>query len=996
MSVHAYASVAAEGGQGGQDSEPHVLADLEPTIRLVPGSAIQFLDFTLAGSTVAAVRRSFIEDRSAPDGSLYAAVMEDGVLYHPVTGAVADAAATLTLSGIQALEPFLDAWLPLPIMRVREPAAGAEFAELDEGPSNWARVFISRARIQDADASYRVVLALDTACDKTARTEGRSYSAPSLDDVRSGALFRFSDEEADIAWFVSEAWVDDWLKEIYQSRRPADELETDRPTLEYLACFLTLLTTLSEACGIPDIAFVAPHHERVPVGVDLILDIGHARTAAFVREGTRGTRRATATRGATPIAIRDLSQPWRVHDGVMSSRLEFMAPSFGREALSRLSGRTNAFLWPSIVRVGAEAERLAAQQPTTDHTVPPTSPIRYLWDEQRSPAPWRFARPAGGAERGGIVCGPQLAHVAEDGHVIDGRENPSAPIKPRFSRASLTTLLAAELIAHAHSFVNSPTRRGSGPRSAVARRIDRILLTVPAGLLESERAALRKRVEEAARLVWSTPAWQDSAHAGSSSPMRQPEIRFVHDNSVNAQLVWLHNEISGKFQRRAREYFQLLGKQRTDVPGGRSLRVGCLDFGAGTTGLSIATYLATEATPVAARLELSEGVRIGSDDVARAIVERHVIPALARELAECGLETGAGLLADVLGGQPRGRPAWVKGFARRFMRDIAYPVALALISEHIHAPDLTGDMTSRHTIGSLLALARAPAGPAAEEFDALAADEGAVSFSCHSVPVAVRQSELAATIAAVLHPAISAAAHVLEALDCDVVLLSGWLTELAAVRGSLIEAMPMRPGHVIALSDYRVGEWYTCRNAAGKIGDSKALAAAGASIAVSEHGISGAPLEIRPPVPSRHVRIGLADAEGMVRDEASLFTASGPDEKSRSAPPSRIATFTVETPATLGVRRLPLETWPATPIGVLDIARPKRGARPKPPVKATVELGGDIAAGAEQLRLVKMQDSTGAVIPPADCSLTVNTLRSTAGYWLDTGAITLDTEETDA
>lgn len=995
MNMHAFVPSGTQVDVGEGNSEPLPRTEADTATVLVPNSFIQFLDFTLSGATAAAIRRSFLEDRTAAEPALYPVSIEDGLLYHPLTGAVADTALTITLSGARALEPFLDTWLPVPMMRVRPAATGDTWQELDEGPSNWARVFISRIACEDAEPSYRVVLALDTTCDKAGAAEGRPYAAPTVEDVRAGSVFRFSDEEGDVAWFVSEAWVDDWIREIHQARKPADPeadpLDTNPASLEYLACYLTLLATLGEACGFPDIRFIEPKAERGVVGVDLVLDIGHAGTAAFVREATRGARGA---RNLAPVPIRDLSEPWRVHDGVIPSRVEFMVPAFGREALSRLSGRTNAFLWPSLARVGIEAERLAADQQTTDAPGTPASPMRYLWDETESAMPWRFARSADGSkQRGGLVCGPQLAHVRDDGSILDAKENVAAPIKPRFSRASLSTFLAAEVLAHTLGHINSPARRGIGARSTLPRRIERILVTTPAGLLEAEKATLQRRLQDAVKLIWQAPGLAEGMTANAP---RRPEIQLVNDNATNTQLVWLHNEIAVKFQHRAREYFQLLGKQRPDHPGGRSVRVACLDVGAGTTGLSVATYQATDATPVVARLDLCEGTRIGSDDVAKAIVERHLLPALREELAECQLPGGDAFLAEILSGEARGRPGWLKGFGRRFTRDLAHPVAMALLKSQIHASDLDADVSRRHTIGSLLAMTGVSAKTIAEELDLLAADEGATAFSCLSVPLAIRGVDLAATVKSVIAPIITGAARVFEALDCDIVLLSGWLAGLPAVSSGLIEAMPMRPGQIVSFADYRIGTWYPGRSTSGKVGDTKPLAAIGAAIATSEHGLAGAPFDIRPRLDdNRTVSVGLMGRDGLVRDAAAIFTSgeSEPETRSRS-PGAQMASVLLEPDAVLGLRRLPLETWPATPIGTLQTSATKRRQRLKLPLKATLELAAE--PGGERLRLLKVQDAAGVALAPSECELRFQTQPNAEGYWLDTGAITHSSQETDA
>ena len=58
-------------------------------------------------------------------------------------------------------------------------------------------------------------------------------------------------------------------------------------------------------------------------------------------------RRASSCRSAT------CRGPTLVHDLPFESRVEFSQPRFGKDGISRLSQRANAFAWPSLVRVGA-------------------------------------------------------------------------------------------------------------------------------------------------------------------------------------------------------------------------------------------------------------------------------------------------------------------------------------------------------------------------------------------------------------------------------------------------------------------------------------------------------------------------------------------------------------------------------------------------------------------------------------------------------------------
>ena len=189
---------SSDAGEDGRRESSGVPDARSVLVTLVPNSSIQFVDFEMAEELVARTRRRFFEDSAdAGEPSLHVAATSDGVFHHPVTGAPCDPARTYALGGVDALVPFLDTWLPLPFMRVSR-REDDDALMLDEGPSNWTRAFITRGNDGDSRPRFRVVLAVDTSVDVEAGPPNRAYVGPTLDDLKSGAAFRFSDDVADV------------------------------------------------------------------------------------------------------------------------------------------------------------------------------------------------------------------------------------------------------------------------------------------------------------------------------------------------------------------------------------------------------------------------------------------------------------------------------------------------------------------------------------------------------------------------------------------------------------------------------------------------------------------------------------------------------------------------------------------------------------------------------------------------------------------------------
>ncbi len=269
------------------------LPQFKSTIALVPHSGIQFLDFGFDLDGAQRVNRSFLEtEDSESDGKvLHALINEDGELRHPVTHEPTEPSYTINLQ--RALEPYLGAWTPVPFMRLlgRDQAGRDVF---DQGPSNWARVYVEEADpSSEGEKSYRVVLALDTELDTRERSAERAYLSPTLTDARSEETFGFSGHEDDVAWFLSEAWVDQWLEESFHDlMRRRDRNKRFKPenlpnALEHAARYLTFLQALEQLCRFPKIRLVdnvSAERSYSPIGVDLVIDVGNSRTWGILIE----------------------------------------------------------------------------------------------------------------------------------------------------------------------------------------------------------------------------------------------------------------------------------------------------------------------------------------------------------------------------------------------------------------------------------------------------------------------------------------------------------------------------------------------------------------------------------------------------------------------------------------------------------------------------------------------------------------------------------------
>ncbi|MFM8991031.1 MAG: virulence factor SrfB [Alphaproteobacteria bacterium] len=410
-------------------------------VSLVPQSGIQFVDIAFSAEKLPRSTMSFWEEPLPPGAdpgrglvSLRLLQADDaGELLDPVSGTSPPPEDVYQVSRNQSFEPFVRRWVPLPYFRVSAmAAAGREVHE--KGPTNWARARIVDLPAPDRDGNtHLLTLAFDTGL--RPREDGKPYTAISPADSERAAEFALVTDREENGWFLNEPWMAQWLEEIFrefrQSQRPGRALRPeDFPHgCEHWARYIAFLALLGEARLLPrvklvDVVSAARPYE--PISVDLVLDIGNSRTCGILIEDDRSAR--MNLNNSYVLRQRDLSAPERVYAEPFDSRVEFVRASFGRDALSRRSGRANAFQWLSPVRVGPEATRLSAAARGNEGATGLSSPKRYLWDDRPISQVWRF----NGVSSDGMtteppVTGPFMAFVTEEGEVLRASRRAAQP-----------------------------------------------------------------------------------------------------------------------------------------------------------------------------------------------------------------------------------------------------------------------------------------------------------------------------------------------------------------------------------------------------------------------------------------------------------------------------------------------------------------------------------------------------------------------------------------
>jgi len=972
---------------------------MPPLITLIPNSGIHFWDVDLDADALPRQARMFWEEPlgGPPDehGAIRARLhelqpdAETGQLVDPLTRDPPPAEEIYPVSARQAIEMHLGRWVPLPyFMLLSRSSTGQEAHE--RGPSNWARGRLVPHPSPAPGRTHRLTLAFDTAL---LPPGAGPYVAPSPDDSVRQQEFVFVADPAANAWFLNEAWVGDWLREMLvemltmarggRKLRPEDLSRG----CEHYARYQVVLGLLAAADVLPRLRLldvVSDNLGYLPVEVDLVLDLGNARTCGILIEEHPG--QGMNLSDSYPLALRDLSRPECVHDRPFDSRVEFSRASFGRDAVSRRSGRASAFAWPSPIRVGPEAVRLAGARLGNEGSTGLSSPKRYLWDSRPATQGWRFnGRANDGVTTDPPVSGPFMALVAEDGSVLRQRRGQPA-VRARFSRSSVFTFMLTEILLQALCQMNAPGTRAQRRDADKPRRLRSLLMTMPPGMPVAEQHILRARAQGAVMLAWDMLAW-----SGKVSP---PRVLANLDEATATQIVWLHNEVTERLQGDAGALMELVGRVRPEVAAAPSLRVASIDIGGGTTDLMVSTYVMQGGEAILPKQEFRESFKIAGDDVLERIITTVALPAFAAALRDAGVADPRALLNRTLGQDQGGQSEPERHRRRLFVSMVLEPVGIAILRAYEAVEGRAAGEVLHRTVGEVMASDLDRSGRAMEYLERAAEAAGAQGFRVADVVLAVSTQQIEPVVAAVLGPVLADLCEVVWSYDCDVLLLSGRPSRLRVVGDMVLAKAPVAPHRIIGMHRYRVGEKYPFRDAANRIDDPKTTAAVGAALCVQAEGrlrnfmLRTTKLSMR----STARYIGRMDNNGQIREENVVLRNLDLD-----GPPAQDVAFKIafQTVTQLGFRQLPIARWTATPLYMIEFANPDDAHRMDLPLTVTIarrEIDPD-AAEAEMQRetfvVDEVVDASGATQRNGDVRLRLQTIDDQDGYWRDTGRLVI-------
>ena len=977
-----------------KDHKPqlHKVVDYGDEITLVPYSGIQILDFgfdlhSLNMRPFKFLERDFTTERGEFLKQLHCLTNPDNPSAVPSVQPTRDD-DEYSIRIEASLEPFLEKWVPVPVLRIQDVRRADGKEQFDQGPTNWARMRIVELPESDSIGAHthRIQLALDTSLEE--RTEEQAYVAPEISDAQKSREFRLVTGYGEMGWFLKQShsslaagvvdgqrWVSEWLETLFhdfkKAERPNFNPNKHPHSCEHWARYITYLSIVSHATNPPIMRFVdtvSPRDALNPVNVDLVLDIGNSRTCGIAIEQFPGGG-AVDLRHSYQLEIRDLGKPEMSYKGLFPSRVEFADINFGPEYFSQKSGRGKAFVWPSIVRMGSEAIRLVQGEEGTETTSGLSSPKRYLWDTELVQQDWRFHnhKDDQGLPRCALAA---MKHLNETGDVLAqiaydeenrlrprGEASRTFAIRPRFSRSSLFGFMLSEIIAHAMVQINDPAAKLTRAQKNLPRRLNRIILSLPTATPIKEQAIIRSRTHGAVKIIWEQLA-MGKCQKPYSDP---PEILVDWDESSCSQLVYLYSEITQKFAGRMDDFLKLKGRQRqvVDKSGNRptrgkqkpkeesTLRLASIDIGGGTTDLMITTYRDEDNKALHPEQTFREGFRIAGDDLIQRVVSVIVFPCIEESIKDAGgrfvKERLKELFAGDIGGQDQRQVQRRRQFALRVLIPIAEQILtrcedLEEFEEYVFpAAEVLGlrqvdndDDFDNHSYLDEESAANSISDYILGYLEEAAVLIGAANWKVANMVVSFIRKDVDAVCREIFQTALINMCEVIDHLRADIVLLTGRPSRLPAVRSLIEETLVIPPHRLISMHKYKAGTWYPFRDAiTQRIGDPKSTVAVGGMlIALAESHIPNFQVMTRDlQMRSTAKFIGEMAKDGRITEDKILFKGVDLDSRRHRQSDVRVKVFS---PVCIGARQLPLERWTTTPLYRLEFANNEARSRPLP------------------------------------------------------------------
>ncbi len=939
---------------------------------------------------------------------------------------------------LPVLAKFFNQWLPFPCF---EKNLAGRFRE---GPYNWARIMVTpqgfdthNPKVYDFAGSqnWNITIAFDT----TSVYDDGNYS----NEFRESPLFAnhfdrkktFGIPSTDLMLmnFVAPPkgnsdWIDAGILKLVHNTSDINMLykmfpqNEDNPTAvppvyTYLATYLFFLHVIAERFSRAEVELVNAEN-AAPINVDLVVDMGNSKTTAVLFEEGRFDK-------VDMVELQDFSHPFQSEKSPFDMNVVFDRANFGICNI----GNSTQFIHPSLVRLGREATYLRYQAGLEKGQKLSTcsSPKRYLWDKRPATYEWQNIR-HGNEEPEPIELKGITNQFNSDGTLSTTGKSGG---EIRYSRRSLMTFAFLEILAQSYRQINSQKYREDKGEIDAPRRISKILVTCPTAMSRVEQIELRTAAAEAYTVLNRFNSQTDNTpleyHAAMNSAPVKPSLRdlksrdeenrkWLYDEATCVQFVYLCAEVATRYKNNCAEFFERYGKYRHDLLKGdgktpydkKSLTIGSVDIGAGTTDVMICSYKydtvgQTTLTPVP---RYWESFYTAGDDILKAFVQEIVIEGrnamVEKKLISQGKSPSviSTLITDFFGQDTNRLNFSDRQVRREFCQQVSVPIAQCFMEctrLKIEKRDLQWD--------DIFHGQDQPNQELLEHF---------FNHFGFRIEEQVWHYDLAITtqiINNVMDGLLKKISVALAEYGCDIVLLAGRPCSLKPIEDIFLKYYSVDPNRLKVLNEYRVGRWYPFQDGNGFFENQKSVVAVGALVGYicSElGGFKGMSFNLDE---LGQKMLPTTNYIGLMSNPASTLI---PNKEILLDPKKATVTFDVPSiPIRLGCRQLDTESYPARSLFTLDFddeairegvkneliqkhlpidnlaliqdAVDSRKMRIRQSMPVKLEIERDYATDRENVVVTDVTDKNDNALPKKYLSLQIKSLSESDTFWLDTG-----------
>ncbi|MDR1829481.1 MAG: virulence factor SrfB, partial [Candidatus Fibromonas sp.] len=918
-------------------------------------------------------------------------------------------------------EKLENRWLPFPFFKLKGNG------QSDFGPINWCRFKL----IPDTAATvsnvkkYNLLLAFDT------RTiyEGEGYEEEDLQEMpvfinEDSKDFALCDNEFSLLDFCTKHiykdfasdstkeidcdWVDEILLKYFHNctKEEFENKKVKKPKMNYIAQFVFINKYIQQLKIQPKITLYSD--KNVEIGaVDLLVDMGNSRTCAVLFDDSKFT-------DVEPLQLQNFSNPLkngelnRYRDS-FDMRLAFHEADFG----GCLKKGSSQFTYPSMIRLGIEANELihksVNQNTGIEKITTFSSPKRFLWDNKPQQKEWKFVTLPDEQSKPVRIKGISEQLNSDGSLNIEG----IGGIDKSYSRKALMTFGFIEILAQAKMQINSYEFRHKWGWENKPRSIVRIIITCPTAMSRVEQIALRKCAEDAAIILdrfYAGTYTEELDEKEARSKVRViPSVKnlqrtderneWIYDEATCAQFVYLYAEITKRYRSNCQEYFDFYGKKRKDLDGynKKSLTIGSVDIGAGTTDVMIAAYKYNDAgqcklTPVPL---FWESFYIAGDDLLKDLIRKLVIEGQYAVIQKYLIASGANRIAEKIHGF-FGPDDALQDITRRQIRsEFNLQVSVPVVSHFLELLNENKVEKGTFAFNDIFAN-NEPTERVSEHF------KKHFGFEIEDLQWNYDKDIVSKIAESIFDALVGKISTILSYYGCDIVLLSGRPTSLKPLADLFLKYYAVSPNRLITLNNYRIGTWYPFHDGKGFFRDAKSIVAVGAMIgnyASARGGLEGFSLD-------------LSELIKKMQPTTEYFAVSE-NKEAFIKPELNNATIEVtKLPLRIWTRQLNSPSYPTRQFYVLDFNLDKIEENMKNRLELENDNKGEIKAAVhneigrlrklapynisivrenyledkETLKIESVEDRNREDLPAVYFMLQVQSMSENENYWLDSGA----------